>query len=641
MHRKISSVREKYLKRQSTKIEISSESDEMETVFPERRKEINVAILGAVSAGKSTLMNTIFVRQFSSMKIKRTTMTPQVYKEIDKLNEDLSTEEIKKRNDEINKNLQNKIDKKELITLEDISEAEYYVKRVKDLCKLKKNVFLSVYDIPGINDGHTESDVYKQYVNEKFKNFDIVIFVVDINSALNTKDEVEILDMILEGIKTNKVNYNIDTSLIIIANKCDDMFLNDEKQLSLDEEMEDMFNQIKKITENKMNDKKLDVDVDYVRLSAEDAFIYRVYGDNPKADMDMKYINKLGWNEFGKSGWNKKTEKEKRDKMIDLFKKIDIKDSMRMSGFTHFSEVFKKCLSEEKQVKYLMNHLIHSLDAELIKYKADKTHDIAEYISFYEDAKMKVFEINKLYSVDEMDTFNSRFSKFVKEYYDYIQTICKKISDLNIDVIKESQDTINYMCSNFYYNCPDLKDYHEELVNDINNWYKNQIESRSRSISDNMVFLTRMLNNGWKDFKSLVNNVFSNSNMFNVTSDQFIENIEEMYEKNLITEDEKIEKTVKFLEDLYMKVNSNTSMTYVVREDFGAYSFSAYNIFFRKNKKELNKLLYILEVNKIKYMTADNYKDIEPRLEKYLINIIGDRDRTDMKGKNRYAVGYA
>ena len=50
-----------------------------------QRYQINIAICGAVSAGKSTLLNSLFVSQYSDMKIKRTTMTPQVYYESNKM----------------------------------------------------------------------------------------------------------------------------------------------------------------------------------------------------------------------------------------------------------------------------------------------------------------------------------------------------------------------------------------------------------------------------------------------------------------------------------------------------------------------------------------------------------------------------
>lgn len=39
-------------------------------------ENIHIAILGPVSAGKSTLLNALFSNTFSDMKRKKTTMTP-------------------------------------------------------------------------------------------------------------------------------------------------------------------------------------------------------------------------------------------------------------------------------------------------------------------------------------------------------------------------------------------------------------------------------------------------------------------------------------------------------------------------------------------------------------------------------------
>ena len=40
---------------------------------------INIAILGCISSGKSTLMNSFFSETYSDMKIMKTTMIPQIY----------------------------------------------------------------------------------------------------------------------------------------------------------------------------------------------------------------------------------------------------------------------------------------------------------------------------------------------------------------------------------------------------------------------------------------------------------------------------------------------------------------------------------------------------------------------------------
>lgn len=44
-------------------------------------EKIRIALIGAVSVGKSTLLNALFVKQFSQTKIKRTTVIPYIFAE--------------------------------------------------------------------------------------------------------------------------------------------------------------------------------------------------------------------------------------------------------------------------------------------------------------------------------------------------------------------------------------------------------------------------------------------------------------------------------------------------------------------------------------------------------------------------------
>ena len=83
-----------------------------------KRNQINVAIVGSVSVGKSTLLNTIFAEAFSDCKLKRTTMTPQVYYECGAdygAQSDLTTE-IRTQNTVINQHLISKSDQQIPIT---------------------------------------------------------------------------------------------------------------------------------------------------------------------------------------------------------------------------------------------------------------------------------------------------------------------------------------------------------------------------------------------------------------------------------------------------------------------------------------------------------------------------------------------
>jgi predicted GTPase len=86
---------------------------------------------------------------------------------------------------------------------------------------LKKDVNFAIWDIPGLNDARTKN-IYFEFINDNFIKFDVVIFMVDIKSALNTSDEMDILNMIITNIKTSKVKGK-DVKLLVVTNKCDDM----------------------------------------------------------------------------------------------------------------------------------------------------------------------------------------------------------------------------------------------------------------------------------------------------------------------------------------------------------------------------------------------------------------------------------
>src|SRR5207244_4040064 len=93
--------------------------------------------------------------------------------------------------------------------------------------KLKPGIRLAIHDLPGLNDSKTSS-VYHQYVTEHFHQYDIILFIVDIVSGLNTNDEKNILKLIIDGIKKNKDTYGVETEVIVILNKCDEMEIVDK-----------------------------------------------------------------------------------------------------------------------------------------------------------------------------------------------------------------------------------------------------------------------------------------------------------------------------------------------------------------------------------------------------------------------------
>jgi GTPase SAR1 family protein len=79
---------------------------------------INFGIIGCVSSGKSTLLNSLFCDTYSDMKIKRTTMIQQVYQCDPKIQKNKTyAKEIRKQNEEINKKIIEQTENKTALTI--------------------------------------------------------------------------------------------------------------------------------------------------------------------------------------------------------------------------------------------------------------------------------------------------------------------------------------------------------------------------------------------------------------------------------------------------------------------------------------------------------------------------------------------
>lgn len=325
------------------------------------RQQINIALVGAVSAGKSTLTNALFVEQFSDMRIRRTTALPQVYHTVaDEAVEDLS--KIREMNRERNESIMAITANGGTLKIEDVKEVNYCVPPVFGMLEgvLKKDVFLTIHDLPGLNDAKTK-DVYYQYVAKTFHSFDVVLFVVDIFSALNTSDETDMLQLILTNMTENRTKYGINTKLIVVANKCDDMEIVDGVAVPLDEELIEMADQIKTITRAMQKEIYPDADVDFVVISCENSYVYRMFGRNSSDGLDPKYLNKIGSTEYGKSKWNRQKPEKKKKLLAKIFKEFDYSESMALTGFAQFDKCLADALTPPKQHQYLLNHIKYQL----------------------------------------------------------------------------------------------------------------------------------------------------------------------------------------------------------------------------------------------------------------------------------------
>ena len=380
---------------------------------------INIAVIGAVSAGKSTFTNALFVEQYSDMNIKRTTTMPQVYIETNKAT--LSEEEvanIREYNRDINNTYMDATADGKILTADNIHEIYYAVPKMQDLfTSIPDGTYVAVYDLPGLNDSMTK-DVYHSYVKNNFYKFDVVIFIVDVNSALNTSDEIDILNLIMDGIKTNDTEHGIKTQMILLINKCDDLEKNeDDDMIPQEEEYKVMYDQIQTILSTKLREHELNADVHSTCMSCEDGYIYRMYKRNPDTLMDIKYLNKFGANEYGKKIWNKYSEKEKKVKVSNIFKTFDYTERMEQCGFAKFNEILGEVLDSDNQYTFLMNHIRFALDTIVTKIYLEQIPNIGKALSYIKKYEKDIYKIQKRYELKRNNTLIQEFSNKILSSY--------------------------------------------------------------------------------------------------------------------------------------------------------------------------------------------------------------------------------
>lgn len=282
---------------------------------PKNMNTINISILGPPGTGKSTLLNTLFVVQYAEMGTPTT--KPQIYT--------------------------------------DNSPKAF------NLIKLNNCAHLQIYDTPGHYNHNTD------FLTTNFYKFHIVILVFDINIFAN--DEINLLKLIFALIKENE-KYD-KTDLIIIFNKCDDMYQKngicgpqDSAQKRLLEYAEQTIESLKneiypELNSNSNSNRNINIHV--LCCSIETAYIYRTYKQNPSTILDTKYSNKFGFNEYGKTKWNKYTEEQKQHRIKKFFTDFDYDDLIESCGFKQFTNILATLLTPTHQYNHLISHIKYEL----------------------------------------------------------------------------------------------------------------------------------------------------------------------------------------------------------------------------------------------------------------------------------------
>jgi hypothetical protein len=265
--------------------------------------------------------------------------------------------------------------------------------------------------------------------------------VVDINTAMNTSDEVAILDLIILGINDNKTK-NINSKLLILINKCDDLKINNGIPTPEDDELNDMYNQCCDIINARCKALDFKDKPIFTCISCEDAFIYRMIAADIENNnhinfdkLDQKYINRIGQLEFSVREWKKFNDSEKREKLLKILTKEHIESSMSISGFAQFRKIFNNILTPNTQYEFVINHINNAIINKQI-YGCGMA--IEEDLKWFRYIKAKYQLINITFerpiNGDSLVSkiYKNKMEKFMLSHNEYLKDILPTINDINI-----------------------------------------------------------------------------------------------------------------------------------------------------------------------------------------------------------------
>ena len=402
---------------------------------------INLCFVGGVSTGKSTVLNGVFCEELTQCKIKRTTMWPTVYVENEHI-QDISTEEIYKIISEKNKEIIEMTESGKKIDSCDYKELVFNVGKLD--INILENSYVNVYDIPGLNDARTK-DIYYDYLDTNFHKFNLVVFMVDIHSGLNTSDEMDMLRFIINNTRDQFERNKRNIYTLIIVNKADDMQTEeDSDKLEITGELREMFEQVENTVKEEFAKSGLkDNVIGIIPLCAIDAYLYRMvkkHGTSFK--LSPEQILKIGVNENGKKFSTLKPATQEA-RVNEILKDNQFVDTMiKLSGFSRLESILHKFLKDNNKGSQLrIDNLMYELK------KLPKLCDFTAGQSWFNMKSLTklVEQYNKIYDnialIDKTE-YDAIMTSFVTEFTTILQDKVNRWCG-TVDELIASYDNIN------------------------------------------------------------------------------------------------------------------------------------------------------------------------------------------------------
>jgi len=293
------------------------------------------------------------------------------------------------------------------------------------------NATYSILDMPGLNcAGDT---LYYDYVQKISTTIDIYLIVFDINSGLNTTDEINILKFLVAQIQQNNHGY-----LHILINKCDNITINGDNITLADEELDELYKRIIEAI-NKycapIHDK-----VSISPLCSQKLYIYRSV-KNDITTIEEAHLNDIILDELGKKGLKDFPHITAKREYVSELMDLSFNDWIKNTGYNQFIHSLDKILRNYSELVF------YHINADLVKLQLYTIYN-GEYFDVMEEEIGKInarIQRAKQYTelpipklqlniLDNLEIINAKLNDYlIASYSDSpistIDTILGKIND--------------------------------------------------------------------------------------------------------------------------------------------------------------------------------------------------------------------
>jgi hypothetical protein len=385
-------------------------------------------------------------------------MWPTVYVENDFV-QDISAEEILKIISEKNKEIIEKTESGQKLDSGDYKELVFNVGKLD--INILENSYVNVYDIPGLNDARTKH-IYYDYLETNFHKFNLVVFLVDIQSGLNTSDEMDMLRFIINNTQDQFERNQRHIYTLVIVNKADDMQTEeDSDKLEITGELREMFEQVENTVKTEFANSGLkDNVIGVIPLCARDSYLYRMVKKHGKSfKLSPEQILKIGVNENGKKFSTLKPATQEA-RVNEILKDEGFVNTMiKLSGFSRLESILHQFLqNNNKGSKLRIDNLLYDLK------KLPKLYDFTAGQNWFDPKTLtKLFEqyykiYNSIAIIDKTEydviitSFTTEFTTIlqdkVKRWYGAVDELIDSYDKIETEIItpyiRQNKDYYNY-----------------------------------------------------------------------------------------------------------------------------------------------------------------------------------------------------